>query len=235
MPTPGGDKIGRRRLDTHFQGFVELGAEFHYDEEQYFYSLKAKELHGKFILLEEASVTGTANILMAAVLAKGKTRIYNAACEPYLQQLCKMLNRMGANISGVGSNLLTIEGVEHLHGTEHTMLPDMVEIGSWIGLAAMTKSEITIKNVNWNQLGIIPDTFRKLEYNWKAEKTFTFLHRNTIRYRSLLTVLSYRYRRSMARLHSGFIVYCFSCCLRQRELFWFTRRCLNPVCSLWIS
>ncbi|MEG2508601.1 MAG: UDP-N-acetylglucosamine 1-carboxyvinyltransferase, partial [Chryseobacterium sp.] len=138
MPTPGGDKIGRRRLDTHFQGLVELGAEFHYDEEEYFYSLKAKELNGKFILLEEASVTGTANIVMAAVLAKGKTRIYNAACEPYLQQLCKMLNRMGANISGIGSNLLTIEGVSHLRGTEHTMLPDMVEIGSWIGLAAMT-------------------------------------------------------------------------------------------------
>ncbi|WP_312388870.1 UDP-N-acetylglucosamine 1-carboxyvinyltransferase [Chryseobacterium sp.] len=162
MPTPGGDKIGRRRLDTHFQGLVELGAEFHYDEEEYFYSLKATELKGKFILLEEASVTGTANIVMAAVLAKGKTRIYNAACEPYLQQLCKMLNRMGANISGIGSNLLTIEGVEYLHGTEHSMLPDMVEIGSWIGLAAMTKSEITIKNVNWNQLGVIPNTFRKL-------------------------------------------------------------------------
>lgn len=162
MPTPGGDKIGRRRLDTHFQGLVELGAEFHYDEEEYFYSLKAKELNGKFILLEEASVTGTANIVMAAALAKGKTRIYNAACEPYLQQLCKMLNRMGANISGIGSNLLTIEGVAHLHGTEHTMLPDMVEIGSWIGLAAMTKSELTIKNVNWNQLGVIPNTFRKL-------------------------------------------------------------------------
>ena len=162
LPTPGGDKIGRRRLDTHFQAFVDLGAEFHFDEQESFYTLKAKELHGKFILLEEASVTGTANILMAAVLAKGKTRIYNAACEPYLQQLCKMLNRMGANISGVGSNLLTIEGVTSLHGTEHTMLPDMVEIGSWIGLAAMTKSEITIKNVNWNQLGIIPDTFRKL-------------------------------------------------------------------------
>lgn len=162
MPTPGGDKIGRRRLDTHFQGLVELGAEFNYDEEQYFYSLKATELRGKFILLEEASVTGTANIVMAAALAKGKTRIYNAACEPYLQQLCKMLNRMGAQISGIGSNLLTIEGVEYLHGTEHTMLPDMVEIGSWIGLAAMTKSEITIKNVNWNQLGVIPNTFRKL-------------------------------------------------------------------------
>ena len=162
MPTPGGDKIGRRRLDTHFQGFVELGAEFHYDENEYFYSLKAKKLQGKFMLLEEASVTGTANIVMAAVLANGKTRIYNAACEPYLQQLCKMLNRMGANISGIGSNLLTIEGVSHLRGTEHTMLPDMVEIGSWIGLAAMTKSEITIKNVNWNQLGVIPNTFSKL-------------------------------------------------------------------------
>ena len=162
LPTPGGDKIGRRRLDTHFQGFVELGAEFSYDEEEAFYSLRAKELKGKFILLEEASVTGTANIVMAAVLAKGKTRIYNAACEPYLQQLCKMLNRMGANISGIGSNLLTVEGVDKLHGTEHTMLPDMVEIGSWIGLAAMTKSEITIKNVKWNELGVIPNTFRKL-------------------------------------------------------------------------
>ena len=162
MPTPGGDKIGRRRLDTHFQGFVELGAEFSFDEEDQYYSLKAKGLNGKFILLEEASVTGTANIVMAAVLAKGKTRIYNAACEPYLQQLCKMLNRMGANITGIGSNLLTIDGVDKLHGTEHTMLPDMVEIGSWIGLAAMTKSEITIKNVNWNQLGVIPNTFRKL-------------------------------------------------------------------------
>ena len=162
MPTPGGDKIGRRRLDTHFQGFVELGAEFNFNEEESFYTLTAKELNGKFILLEEASVTGTANIIMAAVLAKGMTQIYNAACEPYLQQLCKMLNRMGAKITGIGSNLLTIEGVESLGGTEHVLLPDMVEIGSWIGLAAMTKSEITIKNVNWEQLGIIPDTFRKL-------------------------------------------------------------------------
>lgn len=162
MPTPGGDKIGRRRLDTHFQGLVELGADFKFDEKQHFYSLKASKLEGKFILLEEASVTGTANIIMAAALAEGKTSIYNAACEPYLQQLCKMLNRMGAKITGIGSNLVTIEGVSHLGGTEHTMLPDMVEIGSWIGLAAMTKSEITIKNVNWNQLGIIPDTFRKL-------------------------------------------------------------------------
>ncbi len=162
MPTPGGDKIGRRRLDTHFQGFVELGAEFNFNEEESFYTLTAKELNGKFILLEEASVTGTANIIMAAVLAKGTTQIYNAACEPYLQQLCKMLNRMGAKITGRGSNLLTIEGVESLGGTEHVLLPDMVEIGSWIGLAAMTKSEITIKNANWEQLGIIPDTFRKL-------------------------------------------------------------------------
>ena len=162
MPTPGGDKIGRRRLDTHFQGFVELGAEFNFNEEESFYTLTAKELNGKFILLEEASVTGTANIIMAAVLAKGTTQIYNAACEPYLQQLCKMLNRMGAKITGIGSNLLIIEGVESLGGTEHVLLPDMVEIGSWIGLAAMTKSEITIKNVNWEQLGIIPDTFRKL-------------------------------------------------------------------------
>lgn len=168
MPTPGGDKIGRRRLDTHFQGFVELGATFQFNEEEQFYSLEAKELKGKFILLEEASVTGTANILMAAVLAKGKTRIYNAACEPYIQQLCKMLNRMGAQISGVGSNLLTIEGVSSLHGTTHSMLPDMVEIGSWIGLAAMTRSEITIKNVHWNQLGIIPDVFRKLGITLEA-------------------------------------------------------------------
>ena len=162
MPIPGGDKIGRRRLDTHFQGFVELGAEFSFDEINGLYSLHTKKLHGKYILLDEASVTGTANVVMAAVLAKGKTQIYNAACEPYLQQLCKMLNRMGAKIEGIGSNLLTIEGVESLGGTEHVMLPDMVEIGSWIGLAAMTKSEITIKNVNWEMLGIIPDTFRKL-------------------------------------------------------------------------
>ena len=162
MPIPGGDKIGRRRLDTHFQGFVELGADFSFNDEEGLYSLKANGLNGKYILLEEASVTGTANVIMAAVLAKGKTQIYNATCEPYLQQLCKMLNRMGAKIEGIGSNLLTIEGVEALTGTEHTMLPDMVEIGSWIGLAAMTKSEITIKNVNWEMLGVIPDTFRKL-------------------------------------------------------------------------
>lgn len=162
IPKPGGDKIGRRRLDTHFEGFIKLGASFRYNKEDYFYGVEAKELQGTYMLLDEASVTGTANIVMAAVLAKGKTTIYNAACEPYLQQLCKMLNRMGAKISGVGSNLLEIEGVEALGGTDHRMLPDMIEIGSWIGLAAMTRSELTIKNVSWDDLGQIPDVFRKL-------------------------------------------------------------------------
>lgn len=162
IPKPGGDKIGRRRLDTHFQGFINLGASFRYNREEHFYGVEAKELKGCYMLLDEASVTGTANIVMAAVLAKGKTTIYNAACEPYLQQLCKMLNRMGAKISGIGSNMLHIEGVEHLTGTEHTMLPDMIEIGSWIGLAAMTQSELTIKNVSWDDLGQIPNVFAKL-------------------------------------------------------------------------
>jgi UDP-N-acetylglucosamine 1-carboxyvinyltransferase len=162
IPKPGGDKIGRRRLDTHFEGFINLGAKFRYNKEESFYGVEADKLTGAYMLLDEASVTGTANIVMAAVLAEGKTTIYNAACEPYLQQLCKMLNRMGAKISGVGSNLLEIEGVKSLSGTEHTILPDMIEIGSWIGLAAMTKSEITIKNVSWENLGIIPNTFRKL-------------------------------------------------------------------------
>ncbi len=163
IPRPGGDKIGRRRLDTHFEGFIKLGAQFRYNKEERFYGVEAsKGLKGCFMLLEEASVTGTANIVMAAVLAQGKTTIYNAACEPYLQQLCKMLNSMGAKIKGVGSNLLEIEGVKELHGCEHRILPDMIEIGSWIGLAAMTQSEITIKNVNWQMLGIIPTTFRKL-------------------------------------------------------------------------
>ncbi|MGV6832466.1 MAG: UDP-N-acetylglucosamine 1-carboxyvinyltransferase [bacterium] len=162
IPKPGGDKIGRRRLDTHFEGFINLGATFRYNREDYFYGVEAEELKGTYMLLDEASVTGTANIVMAAVLAKGTTTIYNAACEPYLQQLCKMLNRMGANISGIGSNMLVIEGVEALGGTEHTMLPDMIEIGSWIGLAAMTKSELTIKNVSWDDLGQIPNVFRKL-------------------------------------------------------------------------
>ncbi|MFV9551357.1 UDP-N-acetylglucosamine 1-carboxyvinyltransferase [Algibacter sp. PT7-4] len=162
IPKPGGDKIGRRRLDTHFEGLIKLGAKFGYSKEEQFYGVEAKKLKGTYMLLEEASVTGTANILMAAVLAEGQTTIYNAACEPYLQQLCKMLNRMGAKISGVGSNMLIIDGVESLGGTEHRMLPDMIEIGSWIGLAAMTKSELTITNVSWNDLGLIPETFRKL-------------------------------------------------------------------------
>ena len=162
IPKPGGDKIGRRRLDTHFEGLINLGAKFRYSKEEQFYGVEAEKLKGAYMLLEEASVTGTANIVMAAVLAEGRTTIYNAACEPYLQQLCKMLNRMGAQISGVGSNMLIIDGVEKLTGTHHTMLPDMIEIGSWIGLAAMTKSELTITNVSWDDLGVIPNVFRKL-------------------------------------------------------------------------
>jgi UDP-N-acetylglucosamine 1-carboxyvinyltransferase len=167
IPKPGGDKIGRRRLDTHFLGFEKLGAKFVYDAKESFFNVDATNLKGAYILLDEASVTGTANIVMAAVLAKGITTIYNAACEPYLQQLCKMLNRMGAKISGIGSNLLTIEGVTKLGGTEHRMLPDMIEIGSFIGLAAMTESEITIKNVCYEELGVIPDVFRKLGINFE--------------------------------------------------------------------
>lgn len=159
---PGGDKIGRRRLDTHFIGIQKLGANFHYDAERGVYEITADELKGTYMLLDEASVTGTANIVMTAVLAKGKTTIYNAACEPYLQQLCKMLNAMGARISGIASNLLTIEGVETLEGCTHTVLPDMIEVGSFIGMAAMTGSEITIKNVSFENLGIIPDAFRRL-------------------------------------------------------------------------
>lgn len=162
VPKPGGDKIGRRRLDTHFIGFEKLGAKFNFDSEDNFYTIDASNLHGAYMLLDEASVTGTANILMAAVLASGTTTIYNAACEPYLQQLCAMLNRMGAKISGIGSNLLTIEGVASLVGTEHTLLPDMIEIGSFIGLAAMTGSEITIKNARVDMLGLIPNTFQRL-------------------------------------------------------------------------
>ena len=163
VPRPGGDKIGRRRLDIHFLGFEKLGAKFNYDpSDGGFYQVDASNLKGAYMLLDEASVTGTANILMAAVMAEGTTQIYNAACEPYLQQLCKMLNRMGAKITGIGSNLLTIEGVEELFGTEHTMLPDMIEIGSFIGMAAMTQSEITIKNCSIPDLGVIPSVFQKL-------------------------------------------------------------------------
>ena len=162
IPHPGGDKIGRRRLDTHFIGLQKLGARFESEGLNTFYSIDATELKGCYMLLDEASVTGTANVVMAAVMAKGTTTIFNAACEPYLVQLCRMLNRMGAKITGVGSNLLTIEGVEYLAGTSHAMLPDMIEIGSFIGLAAMTGSEITIKNVQYQELGIIPEVFRKL-------------------------------------------------------------------------
>ena len=163
IPQPGGDKIGRRRLDTHFEGFIKLGATFRYNKEECFYGVEAANgLKGTYMLLDQASVTGTANILMAAVLAEGTTTIYNAACEPYLQQLCKMLVSMGAKINGIGSNLLTVEGVSSLRGCQHRILPDMIEIGSWIGLAAMTRSEITIKNVSWENLGLIPETFRKL-------------------------------------------------------------------------
>ena len=162
IPRPGGDKIGRRRLDTHFNGFKQLGATFSYDKSQGYYEVTADKLTGSYMLLEEASVTGTANIIMTSVLAQGKTTIYNAACEPYLQQLCKMLNSMGAKISGIGSNLISIEGVTSLNGCTHRILPDMIEIGSFIGLAAITKSEITIKNVSYKDLGVIPEVFKKL-------------------------------------------------------------------------
>lgn len=159
---PGGDKIGRRRLDTHFEGLKKLGAEFNYNKNSATFELRADKLKGAAMLLDEASVTGTANIIMAATLAEGTTIIYNAACEPYVQQLCRMLNRMGAKIRGIGSNLLTIYGVEELHGTKHTILPDMIEVGSFIGMAAITQSSITIKNVSYNNLGIIPESFRRL-------------------------------------------------------------------------
>ena len=176
LPKPGGDKIGRRRLDTHFLGFQKLGAKFNFDSSEHLFHIDASELTGCYMLLDEASVTGTANVVMAAVLAKGTTTIYNAACEPYLQQLCMMLNRMGAKISGVGSNLLTIEGVSKLGGTEHTMLPDMIEIGSFIGLAAMTQSEITIKNCRIDMLGIIPDIFKRLgiKMEFRGDDIYTF-------------------------------------------------------------
>jgi len=162
IPRPGGDKIGRRRLDTHFEGLIKLGAKFSYNKEDYFYGVESKRLKGAYILMDEASVTGTANVLMASVLAEGKTTIYNAACEPYIQQLCKLLCKMGAKIEGIGSNLLVIEGVDSLVGADHSVLPDMIEIGSWIGLAAMTKSNIIIKDVSWDNLGVIPNVFRSL-------------------------------------------------------------------------
>ena len=167
IPKPGGDKIGRRRLDTHFIGFQKLGAQFDFDSNSNFFSVSAKKLTGCYMLLDEASVTGTANIIMAAVLAKGRTTIYNAACEPYVQQLCRMLNRMGALISGIASNLLIIDGVDSLHGTTHTLLPDMIEVGSFIGMAAMTRSEITIKDVSFENLGIIPAQFARMGINFE--------------------------------------------------------------------
>jgi UDP-N-acetylglucosamine 1-carboxyvinyltransferase len=174
IPRPGGDKIGRRRMDTHINGLVNLGARFDYEYTQEFYKLHTERLTGCHMLLEEASVTGTANIVMAAVLARGQTTIYHAACEPYVQQLCHMLNRMGAKISGIGSNLLTIDGVDALTGCDHTLLPDMIEVGSFIGLAAMTRSEITIKNVSWENLGIIPAVFRRLgiEFERRGEDIY---------------------------------------------------------------
>ncbi|NAS12953.1 UDP-N-acetylglucosamine 1-carboxyvinyltransferase [Poritiphilus flavus] len=179
IPKPGGDKIGRRRLDTHFEGFMKLGAQFRYNSEEHFYGVESDKLKGTYMLLDEASVTGTANIVMAAVLAEGTTTIYNAACEPYLQQLCKMLNRMGAQISGIGSNLLVIEGVTELGGTEHRMLPDMIEIGSWIGLAAMTRSELTIKDVSWDDLGQIPAVFRKLGIQLERREDDIFIPKHS--------------------------------------------------------
>ena len=174
IPQPGGDKIGRRRLDTHFRGFEALGAKFTFDETESSYRVDTKKLTGCYMLLDEASVTGTANLVMAATLADGITTIYNAACEPYLQQLCKMLNSMGANIQGVGSNLLTITGVTSLNGCNHVLLPDMIEVGSFIGLAAMTGSEITIKNAGFNQLGIIPESFRRfgIQMNLNGDDLF---------------------------------------------------------------
>lgn len=174
IPKPGGDKIGRRRLDTHFDGIQKLGAKFDYSSDDKFYSIQADKLKGTYMLLDEASVTGTANIVMTAVLAEGKTTIYNAACEPYIQQLCKMLNSMGAQISGVGSNMLIIEGVEKLGGCQHRCLPDMIEIGSWIGMAAMTQSEVTIKDVSYDNLGIIPTIFKRMgiQFNRKGDDIF---------------------------------------------------------------
>ena len=178
IPKPGGDKIGRRRLDTHFIGFQKLGAQFDFDSNSNFFSVSAKRLTGCYMLLDEASVTGTANIIMAAVLAKGRTTIYNAACEPYVQQLCRMLNRMGAQISGIASNLLIIDGVDSLHGTTHTLLPDMIEVGSFIGMAAMTRSEITIKDVSFENLGIIPAQFARMGINFEQRGDDIYIPRH---------------------------------------------------------
>jgi len=179
IPKPGGDKIGRRRLDTHFVGIEKLGAEFNYDTTRKVFEIQGKNLRGAYILLDEASVTGTANVVMASIFAKGTTTIYNAACEPYVQQLCKMLNAMGAKINGIGSNLLTVEGVKSLHGTAHRLLPDMIEVGSFIAMAAMTASQLTIKNVEINQLGIIPESFRRMGIKIFNKKDDIFIPRQS--------------------------------------------------------
>lgn len=176
IPKPGGDKIGRRRMDTHFQGFINLGAKFEYDEEHYFYKVTTNRLKGRHMLLDEASVTGTANIIMAATMAKGTTTIFNAACEPYLQQLCSMLNNMGANISGVGSNLVSIEGVDKLGGCKHRLLPDMIEVGSFMGLAAMTQSELRIKDCRVDQLGLIPEIYKRLGVKFTIDNDDIVVH-----------------------------------------------------------
>ncbi len=176
MPKPGGDKIGRRRVDTHFFGFQKLGARFHYDPDKMIYHVEGHDLNGAYMLLDEPSVTGTANIILASVMAKGTTTLYNAACEPYIQQLCRMLNKMGANISGIGSNLLTIEGVTELEGCEHELLPDMIEVGSFIGMAAMTGSELTIRGAGCDHLGQIPDVFRKLGVQLEQKEDDLIVH-----------------------------------------------------------
>jgi len=249
IPKPGGDKIGRRRLDTHFIGFMNLGAKFDFDSKDEFYKVEAKQLKGCYMLLDEASVTGTANIVMAAVMAKGTTTIYNAACEPYIQQLCKMLNSMGAQISGIGSNMLTIHGVDALGGCNHRMLPDMIEIGSFIGLAAMTASEITIKNAGIEHLGIIPAVFRRLgiEIEFRGDDIFIpeqeHYELDTFIDGSILTISD--------AIWPGFtpdlLTYIFTArsalmstmrgrkLRNQMERYSFIRKCLNPGCFLSIN
>lgn len=234
---PGGDKIGRRRLDTHFVGIQKLGAEFQYDADRGVYQITSDELNGTYLLLDEASVTGTANIVMTAVLAKGKTTIYNAACEPYLQQLCKMLNAMGARISGIASNLLTIEGVEALGGCTHTVLPDMIEVGSFIGMAAMTGSEITIKHVSVENLGIIPDAFRRLGIRIEQRETIcSSLSRSIIKIESfmdgsIMTIADAPWPGLTPDLLSVILVVA----TQAKEVYSFIRRCSKAGCSLWTS
>jgi UDP-N-acetylglucosamine 1-carboxyvinyltransferase len=238
IPKPGGDKIGRRRLDTHFIGFQKLGAKFNFDSSDQLFHIDASKLQGCYMLLDEASLTGTANIIMASVLARGKTTIYNAACEPYIQQLCAMLNRMGAKINGIGSNLLTIEGVSKLSGTEHTMLPDMIEIGSFIGLAAMTQSEVTIRNCRIDMLGMIPDVFKRLGIKMEFRGDDIFIpaqdHYEIESFidGSIMTIADAPW----PGLTPDLLSICFSCGhTSQRKLFLFTKRCLKVACSLLTS